>query len=412
MSKTRLLWIGCLESEEEFKIKSRKGYNLASAQVSQYNILTGLEEITDLVFDSINGSVLPPYPIYKDRKVEEVRWSHKENAFDISVGYRNEKFINRINCKNAMIKAARNWIKERYNNEELIVFVYSMRTPVMAAACEIKKLIPNAKLYLIVTDLPQFMDLGQSKLKAFLKKIDFVQIKKMQQQFDGFILYASKMSDFLKIPKEKWILMEGLYDETEMNSENSERSIGKSEYRKQAIMYSGKLDLQYGIGLLLEAFMNVKNPNLELWLTGGGNAEKYIKDCAIKDSRIKFYGFLPSRQDVLNKQQEASLLVNMRLPSEEASAYCFPSKLFEYMSTGVPVLSFRIEGIPSEYYKYLLAVEHETEESLIETIKIAFNMEEYSRNEIGEKAKKFILSEKNMHVQSSRVWKFVNESLR
>ncbi|MFP3664206.1 glycosyltransferase [Priestia sp. SIMBA_032] len=405
MSKTRLLWIGCLESEEEFKIKSRKGYNLASAQVSQYNILTGLEEATGLVFDSINGSVLPPYPTYKDRVVEEVKWSHKEGAFDISVGYKNEKFINRVTCKYSMIESARNWVNGRYKGEDLIVFVYSMRTPVMATACEIKKLIPSAKIYLIVTDLPQFMDLGESKVKAFLKKIDFAQIKNMQKKFDGFILYASKMAEFLRIPNGKWILMEGLYDELEIP--NYKKSIEKKEHEKQAIMYSGKLDRQYGIDMLLDAFMRIDNSHLELWFTGGGNAEEYIRECALKDSRIKFYGFLPSRKEVLKKQQDATLLINMRLPSENASAYSFPSKLFEYMATGIPVLSFNLEGIPNEYHKYLIIVAEEKEESLIEAIESTLTMNNIERINKGNQAREFIISQKNKYSQAKYIYEWI-----
>ena len=59
------------------------------------------------------------------------------------------------------------------------------------------------------------MDLGQSRIKAALKKIDWRSIKKMQQKFDGFILYAEKMAEYLAIPTEKWMLMEGSYDTSE-----------------------------------------------------------------------------------------------------------------------------------------------------------------------------------------------------
>ncbi|UYZ21799.1 glycosyltransferase [Mesobacillus jeotgali] len=406
----RLLWIGSLESEEEFKWKANKGFNLASAQVSQENILLGLEDITGLTFDSINGSVLPPFPLYEDRIVEEVRWAHKENASNVSVGYRNEKFINRLTCKHSMIQAARKWVKEKYNNEELIVFAYSMRTPVMATACEIKKMIPSAKIFLIITDLPQFMDLKQSKTKAFLKRLDWLQIRQMQKQFDGFILYSSKMAQFLQLPDDKWILMEGLYDPSEypclLQRTNSHSKAPK------AIMYSGKLDLQYGLDLLINAFMKIDNAEYELWFTGGGNAEDFIKESSLKDPRIKFYGFLPSRQDVINKQMEASLLVNMRLPSEAASAFCFPSKLFEYMATSIPVLSFKLEGIPQEYYNHLVIIEDETIESLIDSINKVLSMDNEFRLELGLSARDFILTNKNKDIQCGRIWDFCKERLR
>lgn len=395
----QILWIGCLESDEEFTIKAKKGYDLASAQVSQKNLLYGIEEVSGIVCDSINGSVLPPYPVYQDRIIEPVTWEHKPGSMDISVGYKNDKYINRINCKKAMLKAADEWCKTRYKGSDVIVFVYSMRSAPMATACRIKEKIPQAKIYLIITDLPQFMDLGQSRVKAALKKIDWQSIKKMQKKFDGFILYAEKMAEYLEIPSNKWILMEGSYDTAEQ--------ITAVKEKKKAVMYSGKLDEQYGIKMLVDAFMSIQDSDIELWITGGGNTEGYIKACAKKDNRIKFYGFLPSRQDVLQKQTEASLLVNMRLPSELASGYCFPSKLFEYMATGTPVLSFDIAGIPREYLQYLYVVKQETVDALAKAIEETLSLDEASLQEQGNGAREFVINEKNTKTQCSKMWKFV-----
>lgn len=389
----QLLWIGCLESEEEFKNKVKKGYGLASAQVSQQNLVTGIENCLGQGFDSINGSVLPPYPVYADKIINEVVWQHRPDNYDVSVGYKNQKYVNRMTCKNAMIKAADKWFEERYKGEEVILFVYSMRSAPMATACYLKKKIQKCEAYLIVTDLPQFMDLGQSKLKAGLKKIDWINIKKMQNQFDGFILYASKMAKYLNIPNGKWILMEGSFD-----PQNDTYPCIKNK-RSKAIMYSGKLDMQYGIKLLLDAFMEIKDPEAELWLTGSGNAEKLIKECAKRDSRIKFFGFFPSREEVKKKQQEAAALINMRLPSENASNFCFPSKLFEYMATGIPVLSFKLGGIPEEYYPYLCLIEKEC----ITGVKNAIEAALKPGNKIGSSAREFIMSNKTLDKQCRRI---------
>ena len=395
----QILWIGCLESDEEFKTKAKKGYDLASAQVSQKNLLYGIEEVSGIVCDSINGSVLPPYPVYQDRIIEPVTWEHKLGSMDMSVGYKNDKYINRVNCKKAMLKAADEWCKTRYKGSDVIVFVYSMRSAPMATACRIKEKIPQAKIYLIITDLPQFMDLGQSRVKAVLKKIDWQSIKKMQKKFDGFILYAEKMAEYLEIPSNKWILMEGSYDTAEQ--------IAAVKEKKKAVMYSGKLDEQYGIKMLVDAFMSIQDSEIELWITGGGNTEGYIKACARRDNRIKFYGFLPSRQDVLRKQAEASLLVNMRLPSEAASGYCFPSKLFEYMATGTPVLSFDIAGIPREYLHYLYIIKEETVDALAKAIEETLNLDEASLQEKGNRARAFVIDEKNTRTQCSKICEFI-----
>lgn len=402
----QMLWIGCLESNEEFRNKAKKGYDLASAQVSQQNLVNGIEQVSGYTLDSINGSVLPPYPVYEDRIVKPVVWSHSDGAFDISVGYKNDKYVNRVNCKQSMIAVAKDWIEKRYQGGELKVLVYSMRSAPMAAACYIKKKIPIAKIFLIVTDLPQFMDLGQSKLKAALKKIDWISIKRMQKKFDGFILYASKMAEYLKIPNGKWMLMEGSYDPSESVADETKIIVDKDTTKKKVIMYSGKLDKEYGISMLLDAFMQIEDKEVELWLTGGGNAEVYIKEYTLKDKRIKFYGFLPSRGEVLDLQKQASLLVNMRLPSEPASAYCFPSKLFEYIATGVPVMSFKLEGIPEEYYPYLITVEDESKDSLKEAMEKSLTMEDIQA--YGGKAKSFVCTLKNKETQSKRIFDWIN----
>lgn len=401
----QLLWIGCLESDDEFKKKATKGYNLSSAQVSQKNLLSGIEHVSGLKFDSINGSVLPPFPTYADRIIEPVKWSRNSDSFDISVGYRNDKYINRINCKNAMLGVARTWVEECYKGEELIVLVYSMRSAPMSVACYIKKKVPKAKIFLIVTDLPQFMDLGQSKLKAFLKKLDWIYIKKMQREFDGFILYASMMAEKLKISQKKWLLMEGSYDCKETPNDLLELN----NKDKNILLYSGKLDEQYGIKLLLDAFMSILGQEYELWFTGGGNAESYIKECEMKDQRIKFWGFIPSRDDVLKLQQRATLLINMRLPSEEASRYCFPSKILEYMAIGIPVLSFRLDGIPDEYAQYLFLIEDESVLGIKNAIEKAISMPYIFRQELGRKAKNFVLENKNIIKQSERIVEFISQ---
>ena len=224
----------------------------------------------------------------------------------------------------------------------------------------------------------------------------------MQSKFDGAILYASKMAEYLKLPDDKWMLMEGSFNP------GDEIDSAKEKRQSKAIMYSGKLDKEYGIPMLLDAFMQIEDENIELWLTGGGNAENYIGQCAAKDKRIKYYGFLPTRTDVLRKQKEADLLINMRLPSEQASAYCFPSKLFEYMVSGVPVISFQLEGIPEEYFEYLILVESESLKCLVDAIKGGLQMSNAERLAMGKRAKAFIYDAKNNITQSERICQFVN----
>ena len=398
----QLLWVGSLETDQELIAKARKGAAIASEQVSQNNLLLGLEKASGLAIDSINGSIVPHYPVYSDKVVSEVRRTCPSGAQYVSVKYANFKYLNRLTCRRAMEREGVRWVEERYAGQELIIFAYGLRSAPLATACAIKKRVPGAKIYLIVTDLPKYMDLGESRVKAFLKKIDWVGISQMLHKVDGYILYAEPMAEYLRLKPDMWMLMEGSYDAEELQHIRREEESGGV----RAIMYSGRMDRRYGVEMLVDAFMNTEGADLELWLTGSGNAEGYIRQCAQKDRRIRFFGFLPSREAVIELQQRAAALVNMRLPSEPASAFCFPSKLFEYMATGKPVLSFRIPGIPQEYFQHMIPIEEESAAGVAKAIRSVFEMDEAARREMGRRAARFVLEEKSTAVQAARICAF------
>ena len=197
------------------------------------------------------------------------------------------------------------------------------------------------------------------------------------------------------------MVMEGSYDSAQMADENAVPAGDKT-----SIMYSGVLDLRYGIPELLDA-MELLDDSCELWLTGAGNAVPLIEERAKTDSRIKFYGYLPSRQDLLNKQAQATMLINPRRDIEEASQYCFPSKLFEYMVSGRPTISCYLAGIPEEYFCHLIPLESVTPEQIAACVRQVQTMTPERRKDMGEASRRFILENKNNVTQAGRILDFV-----
>ncbi|WP_294409588.1 glycosyltransferase [uncultured Ruminococcus sp.] len=403
----KYLWIGNYEDVKKVAEMSKKGYKSSSSQVSQQNLIFGLEQTRDCTFDIISGSVLPPYPNYRQLFIHSYSWSHKHGANDTSVGYFNGKYINRISCQHSMEVEADKWADAHCSDgSEVIVIAYSMRSPIMSAACRIKQKIPSAKLFLIITDLPEFMDLAPSIVKKTLKRIDSLQQKKYMNAFDGFILYAEKMAQYLNIQEKPWLLMEG-----SLSAEECERAKNvqiKQNNHNIIIMYSGTISKKYGIPELLKAFRLIPNEDCQLWLTGSGDADVLVRDAAQKDPRIIHYGFLKSRQELLALQEKATMFVSMRMPTEKASNYCFPSKLFEYMITGKPVLSFRIGGIPKEYWKYLIEMKSPEPADICSAINQVLSMNDTERLNFGSTAKQFITHKKNNIAQSENIWHFID----
>ncbi len=74
------------------------------------------------------------------------------------------------------------------------------------------------------------------------------------------------------------------------------------------------------------------------------------------------------------------------------------------MATGIPVLSFKLGGIPEEYYSYLIMTD---EEHLLDDLQKYFAMDNIYKKEIGKRAKEFIRTKKTKDAQSKKIWEFI-----
>lgn len=399
----KILWIGKYASEEIFRVMESKGYRDPAAHVSQKNIIKAFDEL-GIRLDTINAYNVPGK--YQDKYVEPVKWSRTGLSEDISVGFRNIKYISHLKITRKLIKAARDWADRNKSEEDIIVMVYGMQSSLLSGSIAVKRKISNSKIYLIVPDLPQYMDTNMSLIKRLLKMIDWIKIKSQMNSIDGYILYTRHMADFLGIRDKRWIEMEGSIDKDDI----IDRFCGQKTHNKIIVMYSGNIDRKFGVIQLLDSIKLIKDSNYEFWFSGYGNAVRELQKRAEADKRIKYLGFLPSRKALLKKQKRATMLINMRLPSKKSSAYCFPSKLFEYMASGRPVLSFRIDGIPDEYYKYLVEIRTTQPRDIAFAIKRVGSLSQCERMRIGREAKRFILQNKTAEHQVKRILQFIESN--
>jgi glycosyltransferase involved in cell wall biosynthesis len=106
---------------------------------------------------------------------------------------------------------------------------------------------------------------------------------------------------------------------------------------------------------LIDSFVASGVKDYQLIICGDGDDRPYVEKISSECERIKYMGQL-NRESVLELQRNASLLVNPRDNDSDYTKYSFPSKVIEYMSSGVPVLMYRLDGIPEEYYNFCYAV--------------------------------------------------------
>ena len=393
----KILWLGVEIGPETKKKLLAGGGQIKSAQVSEHNLLSGIKAL-EADIETINGPLLNTgtFPV-----VPEETWSDEISDRHLQVGYRNRPYLNRLHKERALREKAKEWAQRHRGADDVKIIVYSMHTAFLSAAQCVKKILPQAQIVLIVPDLPRFMDLNKSAVKRVLKALDGVRIRHYLKSVDKYVLYAESMAEYLKLRPGQWMRMEGSYD-TDLFGE------GNPSDDRISVMYSGVLDTRYGIPEFLDA-MSYLDDRFEFWLTGDGNARPLVEQAAAQDGRIRYFGYLPSRKDLLDKQASATMLINTRKDTEQASKYCFPSKLFEYMVSGRPVLTCMVAGIPKEYAPYLVPIATVSAEAIADAIRGVADMAEEHRQSIGQRAKQFVVDNKGKARQASRIVGFLKE---
>ena len=178
------------------------------------------------------------------------------------------------------------------------------------------------------------------------------------------------------------------------------------------ILYSGGVHKEFGLDLLVLGFLEIQNivkENWELHIYGDGNYVEELIKIAKEHSQIKYYGVV-SNKLIVDKQVESDLLVNPRPTHMEFTKYSFPSKIFEYMSSGRPLITTILPGMPSEYFEHIYPIIDETISGFSEALLFIMNKSSSELYLKGEKAQKFILEHKSNIVQASRLVKFIQEN--
>ena len=82
----------------------------------------------------------------------------------------------------------------------------------------------------------------------------------------------------------------------------------------------------------------------------------------------------------------------------------------EYLASGTPVVAYKLDGIPDEYDEYINYVPDNTAETLASTIQEVCNLPQSERTEMGRRASRFVLEEKNNVKQTKRILDFIIHS--
>lgn len=386
MKDKRIIFLGGYfngNNEEEIATNSLGPIDYA-ANKFQNHIIKGIIEQDDVKLESLSVPFIGSFP----KKYKKFYFKSMESD--------SVSFINAFGVRNlSRYKRLKKKAKNLSNIDDSVILVYSAHTPLLMTATYMKKRYKNITICVIVPDLPQYMNNSNkvSNIYKALKKLDMKLFDYYSQYIDSFVLLTEQMNEKINSKQLPYTIIEGI-----SSVNDSSHELGIDNY----ILYSGTLNEKYGIKKLVESFENIKDKDVKLVIIGSGDYEYELQEKSYLNSRIEYLGQLPNNQ-VLMLQKKALLLVNPRTNEEEFTKYSFPSKNIEYLTSGRPVICYKLDGIPDDYnniFNYII----EDSDSLFTTCLDYFiGMDEKELNSIGVKGKNFVLEHKNYLSQTNKI---------
>lgn len=410
-SDFKILFLGGIipkDIEPRIRSLSRHGYQYAANEF-QWDLIMGFDNNSNHKTTLINKMFIGSFPKnYKKLILKEHRFSHqgKPDKDDINLGSINLAMLKHIIRPFFEKRHIKKWIQMN-KDYPMLVFIYSFNKDTHYLAKLVKKINPNIVVLTSINDLPEYTLMNRKH--GIIERLWLSHNQKyalMSRKYvNGYMVVSQLIAEKLNLHEKNYVVVEGLIDsrkyfnDANYNSRFSENHV---------IAYTGGLNTNYGVDILLKAFSMITNNNIELILCGNGDLVDTIKEYEKSDKRVSYKGVL-SHSEIVKIQNRATVLINPRQNVSDFTKYSFPIKTIEYLISGCPVIGYKLDGIPEEYYDYIITPKDNSVEQLKiaieETIKLG--IEEFKI--IGQKNKKFILDNKNNIVQTKRILQMAYE---
>lgn len=247
-------------------------------------------------------------------------------------------------------------IKVKYIHKTKILLLYGLdRAYIIVPILLFSKLL-GIKCYRIITEIYQKKDYAYSWWRKPLVFFNSIQIKYFDRFLDGLIVLSKYLKELCITNgvKECKICIIPHFINFKNHTNDKQINIRRGSFD---LVYSGSITIENGILDLIDAFLIFKSNHalIDTTLTFLGERNYDLipedKERQLEKYNIKFKGKL-RKDDVFLNMYQASLLVNPRRKSILAESG-FPTKIGEYFSTKIPVLSTKV-GDLKFYFKHAI----------------------------------------------------------
>ncbi len=362
----------------------------------QWNVLKGLAESGEFDIECLTISPRAVFP--KERKLFQKRESSilLDRVRQTKIPYANVPVLKQVSQINSMCREVRKILKR---NPDAIMFGFNVFPQVGVPMRKLKKKFPKAKTFCLLADLPIDDKTNRRGISQWLRtKFDRSTWKNMSACENFIVLNEYVASAYLQ--GKPYIVVDGGLSEDEI------RPYEFTSKTKKNVLFCGALTEYNGILNLLKAMELLDDKEIMLDIYGGGYLENEVEEFTKTHSNVRYHGKVSNRE-AMKKQREAWLLINPRKVDDLIAKVTFPSKMFEYMLSGTPVLTTRLNGYSEEYMDKLFFTETDSAEDIVKSIITIARKEESELREITKRAHAFICETRVWKMQAKKIVDFI-----
>ena len=284
-------------------------------------------------------------------------------------------------------------------HSDAVIFTFNMFPQVGVPARWLKRKY-GCRIVALLADLPIDDNPARTGIQKILRKRFEKSTEKSMRCADQVVV-LNRLAQEIYAPQAECLVIDGGVNLEEYPETLLDRPAGK----RKNIVYCGSLAEYSGVRQLVQALENVENQEVELDIYGDGSLKGFILEKA--GERIHYCGKV-SNEKMLTIQREAWLLVNPRPVDDAIAQVTFPSKIFEYLMSGTPVLTTRLNGFSKEYEGKLFFAEDNKPETLAYWIEWIAKMDVMQLRNMAAEAEKFVREEKNWKKQTDKIMAFID----
>jgi glycosyltransferase involved in cell wall biosynthesis len=257
-------------------------------------------------------------------------------------------------------------------------------------------LLLKRKRVVFITDSPIF-SFEKSPLRRKLSEF-------LIRHSNGAIVVNNQLKELINPQKTKSLVIESFVDESDFITPTFYLESAQKEH---TVLYAGGISSLNGIANLLEVAKRIDHVKFRLC---GPITDEFLEEFYLlkQQKNIKYIGILDFKSLAL-EISKSSLLINPRTNNKEYTKYSLPIKIPTYLSSGVPVMTTLLAGIPKIYNNYMITLESNSPDKIQEAILDFISLPVEKRIEMGVRARDFIIKRLSYKIQADKISKWLNQ---